>query len=37
MVIQPRTRYDYVFIRINEDNFEKEFGDKIMFTREINE
>lgn len=26
-----------MFIRITEDNFDKEFGEKIMFTRETNE
>lgn len=32
--IQPKTRYDYVFIRISEEGFEREFADKITFARE---
>lgn len=32
--MQPKTRYDYVFIRMTDDQFEKEFADKITFSRE---
>lgn len=35
MVLQSRNRYDYVFVRIGEDVFEREFGDKITFQREV--
>ena len=37
MVLQSRNRYDYVFVRIGEDVFEREFGDKITFQREVTE
>ena len=34
LAMQPKTRYDYVFIRMTDEYFEKEFADKIFFSRE---
>ena len=32
--MQPKTRYDYVFIRMTDEQFDREFAEKISFNRE---